>query len=76
MSNKRNGTVLRVLLSFLTALILLILGFALSNSTTANAIATNNKVDIRGMKVSQERTREDIKEIKLDIRKIVQAVVK
>ena len=76
MANEKNGVAVKVLLGFITTLILLILGFALSGSSIANAIANNNKVDIRGMKVNQERTREDIKEIKLDIRKIMEAVVK
>ena len=74
--NGKNGTILKVSLGFISMLILTIISIALSTANSAKATAGVNKVDIRGMKVSQERTREDIKEIKLDIRKIMQAVVK
>ena len=74
--NGKNGTILKVSLGFISTLIVIILGFALSSASNANAKADINKVDIRGMKVAEERTREDIKEMKGDIKSILRAVIK
>ena len=72
--NRRNDIGTKVLISVVALLVVTIMGFSIGNAAKAMAQAQANQIDISVLQATQSFIREDLTEIKADVKKVISIV--